>query len=150
MSTSSRFVYGVLLPVLGLLAFEVLIIEAARGEGETAGFASMQVAFISFVALPAMMLFNYWTLFVRWNRRSTLLLGGLVFPLIVGIAVAVLIHGTRNAQNAAAVVLGPFTRLFALSIAHPRFGAFLLLAWITAMISLFVVARARAARSEAN
>jgi hypothetical protein len=146
MSTSTKFFYGVLLPVLGLAVFEVLIIEAARGKGEAAGFASMQIVFVSFVAFPAMMLFNYWTLFVRWNRRPMLFLGGLLFPLIVGAAMAVLIHGTRSGQNAAAIVLGPFTRLFALSIDRPGFGVSLLLAWITAMFSLFIAARARAAR----
>jgi len=141
MNVSTKFRFGVLFPILALIGFQFLMVQFARGKGESAGFASMHVAFVSIVALPALILLNYWTLFVRWTRKPALLLGGLALPAFMGTAMAALIHGENGLRNTAAYILWPFTRLLVLALEHAWLTWVLIIGWIALTVSLFIGAR---------
>jgi hypothetical protein len=148
MTVSTKLCLGVAFPVLTLVAFEVLLIEAARGKGMSAGFASMHVAFVSLVTVPALVLLNYWTLFVDWSRRSTLILGGLALPSATGGAMAVLIHGENGLRAAGAVVLWPFTTLLVIVLEHSWIARLFAIGWLTLILSLPFAARRMTGRRD--
>ena len=45
----------------------------------------MGVALVGVVATPALLVLNAWVLFVRWRRKGTLAIGGLMLPGVIGL-----------------------------------------------------------------
>lgn len=145
-SIFSRFLCGVIVPMVVLLAFELLLFQTALGKGERAGFASMGIAFVSFTAFPCVMLVNCWTLFVDWNRRLAAFFAGVPVPAAIGVGMAFLVHGGMGSEKAASMVLIPFTVLLKLAVNNPGWGWILLFSWVAALFMLLAVARNRALR----
>jgi len=69
-------------PLALFVALQPLLLTATSGSG---GFEGMGVVLVGVVATPALLLLNSWVLFVRWRKNTSLGLGGLVLPGVVGL-----------------------------------------------------------------
>jgi hypothetical protein len=88
-SLAAKFWFGVALPTLLFVLFNLFIVFAIRlGEG----FAPATVLLLSVYALPVMMLVNCWVFFVDWRSRGSLIAAGLAVPLCVGLFMAIFIQ----------------------------------------------------------
>ena len=82
MPKSAKKIFGVLLPVLTFMGFDVLLCGSVGG-GER-GFAVMALTFASIVIIPGLLVANCWVLLFRWQKKYELFLAGLLLPVVVG------------------------------------------------------------------
>ena len=81
-TASAKILYGFVIPLIGFLALQAALLTATSGHG---GFEGMGVALVGVVATPALLVLNAWVLFVRWRRKGTLAIGGLMLPGVIGL-----------------------------------------------------------------
>lgn len=110
-SASGKIGLGILLPTMAFVAYQVVLIEAARGRGDWAG---MGLAFGSFVLVPGLLIANCWVLFRGWRRRLALLLSGFVLPGVIGVMEYVGIRWESSATRTPidALFVSPFVGLW--------------------------------------
>jgi hypothetical protein len=81
--------YGILLPIAVFLAFQFALIESTRGDGT---FTGMLLFFGLAWILPAMVVMNCWVIPLRWRRKRSVFLAGLLLPCVIGAVEALFAH----------------------------------------------------------
>ena len=133
-SIAARFWLGMVLPTLGLAVFTVLL-ALVGGKGKE--FAPILLLLMALVALPLAMLANGWTLFVGW-RRSRLVAGACVLPVIVAVVMAMFLQGPHYDRGLPAAILAPCLTLLEAASKHPVVA---FAAWVLAIAALILLAQ---------
>jgi hypothetical protein len=78
---ADKLVFGILAPLAAYVIGSWIVLNAATGEGPSAGYRGMQLLFFVFpAAFVAAGLLNIWVLFAPLTRRASAFLLGAIFP----------------------------------------------------------------------
>jgi hypothetical protein len=133
-SIAARFWLGMALPTFCLALFTALL-ALIGGKGKE--FAPILLLLVALVTLPLTMLANGWTLFVDW-RRSRLLAGAFVLPVIVAVIMALFLQGPHYDRGLPAAILAPCLTLLEVASKHPVVA---FAAWVLSIAVLILQAR---------
>jgi len=98
MTWLKKFWWGVVLPLVIFIAWLFVVALWPTGmdiEGSCAGLLLFLPQFIPWLAL-----FNCWVFFIEWKRTSTLFLGGISLPALIGLVVCLFCHGPLTSRKA--------------------------------------------------
>ena len=118
-SAAAKIGYGILLPLVGFIACQLALIGSTNGTGSWDGIG---IVFSSLVSVPGLLVINGWVLPLRWDRRRSVLLAGLVLPAVIGAVEYLWLHGPykmRGAINAAFVSPFVWVWLFIILLCAP-------------------------------
>lgn len=76
MPLHAKILFGLVLPAAALVVAVALVLATGRGKRQ----APAILFFASLVALPGLLLFNCWTMFVAWSSRVRLVLSAAALP----------------------------------------------------------------------
>jgi hypothetical protein len=138
-----RLLIGVCAPVGLLMLLLTLIVEGARGGGEHAGFAAMYIVWISFIAVPVILLANCWLLFGARRAAWRLFVLGSIMPMAYGALATIAVHASRGVSEVAMGVLLPLAWILGAVENTPQAATASALAVLAALAVLFTIAAAR-------
>lgn len=118
-SRAAKLGCGIVLPTVVFVIYQIVLLVSLDSGG---GWDGMAIAFGSLVIVPALLIANCWTLFLPWQRKSTLFFAGTALPALVGVMELLMVHGPygiRWAINAAFVAPFVWLWLFAIIIFTP-------------------------------
>jgi hypothetical protein len=81
--TSAKLFYGFVIALLLFIIWQPVLLTVTDRNG---GFEGMGVVLVGVVATPALLVLNSRTMFIRWRRKQSLLLRGLLLPSMIGLA----------------------------------------------------------------
>jgi len=104
-SGAAKFSFGVVLPVLAFIGYQVALVGSSSGHGNWEG---MGVAYGSIVIVPGLFVINIWIFPLQWQRRFTVFLAGLALPAVIGLVEYFWIYGTGTRRAINAAFVAPF------------------------------------------
>jgi hypothetical protein len=81
-SALAKLFYGFVIPLVLFIALQLVLLTVTSGNG---GFEGIGVVLVGVVATPALLVLNSWTVIIRWRNNLSLLLGGLLLPIVIGL-----------------------------------------------------------------
>lgn len=118
-SRAARLGCGVVLPTILFVIYQILLLVSLDSGG---GWDGIGIAFGSLIVVPGLLIANCWTLFLPWQRKSTLFFAGTALPALVSVMELLMVHGPyriRWAINAAFVAPFVWLWLFAIILFTP-------------------------------
>jgi hypothetical protein len=80
-STPSKIGYGILLPEIVFVAYQLILIGSTSGTGSWDG---MGVFFGSVFIVPGLLVANCWVIPIHWEQKGSAFLAGLMTPAVIG------------------------------------------------------------------
>jgi len=118
-SNSAKVWFGILLPVLLFIANQAALLGATSGGGSWDG---MALGLGSLVLIPGLPVLNCWVIPIRWIRRLSVFLAGMILPTLIGIVEYLWLLGPyeiRGALNSTIVAPYIWIWLFVLVLCTP-------------------------------
>lgn len=113
-SGAAKLSYGILLPILLFVFYQLVLIGSKDGSGSWDG---MSIFFGSLFIVPALLIANCWVLFIAWTRKFSLILAGILLPTVIGAMEFFWMHGPSRIHSAInAAFVAPFAWLWLLAI----------------------------------